>query len=114
MRGFLFLGCPTGCRCTHLRLGGTAGHTGPHVRGQYPHGEHCADRWDDIKGAFAIPISLIRHPNYTRPSPWVHKLIADLTVQYTGYNNGYLRAAWTLMRPRGWRSRTTLEMHARS
>ncbi|MDR7099341.1 hypothetical protein J2X04_001688 [Lysobacter niabensis] len=70
-----------------------------------------AERWDDIHGgmAFIIPVSLIRHPNYARLSPWAHKLLADLSTQYSGYNNGYLCAAWTLMRQRGWRSRTTLE-----
>jgi hypothetical protein len=69
-----------------------------------------AERWKDIKGgmAFIIPVLLIRHPNYRLVSPWAHKLLADLSTQYSGFNNGYLCAAWTLMKERGWNSRTTL------
>jgi hypothetical protein len=69
-----------------------------------------ADRWNDIKGgmAFVIPVPLIRHPNYRLVSPWAHKLLADLSTQYSGFNNGCLCAAWTLMKERGWNSRTTL------
>lgn len=70
-----------------------------------------SERWGDIRGgmAFVIPVALVRHPSYRLASPYVHKLIADLSTQYTGYNNGYLCAAWSLMRERGWRSRSTLE-----
>lgn len=73
-----------------------------------------ADRWADIKGgmAFVIPVQLIKHENYRRLSPWAHKLIADLSTQYGGYNNGYLCAAWTAMQPRGWKYRTTLDKAA--
>lgn len=68
------------------------------------------DRWGDIKGgmAFIIPVQLIRQESYKLLSPWAHKLLADLSTQYTGFNNGYLCAAWTLMHDRGWNSRTTL------
>jgi len=66
--------------------------------------------WHDIDGgsAFVIPVSLIRHENYSRLSPWGHKLIADLARQFTGFNNGYLCAAWSLMRKCGWKSPVTL------
>lgn len=69
-----------------------------------------ADRWTDIKGgmAFVVPVQLTRHESWRLMSPWAHKLVADLSTQYTGYNNGYLCAAWTLMKERGWKSRTTL------
>jgi hypothetical protein len=69
-----------------------------------------SDRWSDIKGgmAFVIPLDLIRHESYRLMTPWAHKLLADLSGQYTGYNNGYLCAAWKLMERRGWNSRTTL------
>jgi hypothetical protein len=68
------------------------------------------ERWADIKGgmAFIIPVQLTRHESYRLLSPWAHKLLADLSGQYSGYNNGYLCAAWTLMKERGWRSKTTL------
>ena len=66
--------------------------------------------WSDIDGgmAFVIPVSLIRHENYKRLSPWAHKLIADLSRQYSGFNNGYLCASWSLMRECGWNSSVTL------
>jgi len=67
-------------------------------------------RFDDIdgKGAFVIPLTLLRHPNMVSLSPYGHKLILDLGKQYTGYNNGYLCAAWSLMSEQGWNSPTTL------
>lgn len=67
-------------------------------------------RWSDIYGgsAFVIPVTLLRHPNYRRLSPWAHKLVADLACQYGGHNNGYLCASWTLMREQGWRAEHTL------
>jgi hypothetical protein len=34
----------------------------------------------------------------------------DLARQYSGFNNGYLCAAWELMRAVGWRSRETLDI----
>jgi len=68
------------------------------------------DRWGDIKGgmAFIVPVQLTRHESWRLMSPWAHKLVADLSTQYSGYNNGYLCAAWTLMKLRCWNSRTTL------
>lgn len=68
------------------------------------------ERWGDIKGgmAFIVPVQLTRHESWRLMTPWAHKLVADLSTQYSGYNNGYLCAAWTLMQHRGWHSRTTL------
>ena len=65
-------------------------------------------RWDDYGGkpTFAVPMALIRHPNFTRLSAWGHKLIADLAAQYTGKNNGYLCATRSLMESRGWNKNT--------
>ncbi|UZW60272.1 hypothetical protein [Lysobacter enzymogenes] len=67
-------------------------------------------RWDDIDGgaAFVVPYTLLRHPNFTRLSAYAHKLLMDLACQYTGFNNGYLCAAWTLMRDAGWKSENTM------
>jgi hypothetical protein len=68
------------------------------------------NRFSDIdgKGALAIPMTLLRHPNMVNLSPFGHKLILDLGSQYTGFNNGYLCASWSLMAPLGWRSSFTL------
>lgn len=68
------------------------------------------NRFKDIDGkaAFALPLTLIRHENWTRLTPYANKLIMDLGAQYTGFNNGYLCASWTLMQERGWRSSLTL------
>ena len=37
------------------------------------------------------------------------KLFLDLQAQYNGFNNGDLCITWSIMRKRGWRSRTTLQ-----
>lgn len=67
-------------------------------------------RWNDIHGgtAFIIPVTLLRHVNYRRLSPWAHKLVSDLACQFTGHNNGWLCASYTLMQNQGWRSENTL------
>ena len=62
----------------------------------------------DGKAAFAIPMTLLRHPSMAQLSPYGHKLILDLGTQYTGFNNGYLCASWSLMKDRGWKSSCTL------
>jgi hypothetical protein len=41
-------------------------------------------------------------------SPFAVKLLVDLAAQYKGSNNGDLCAAWSVMHPRGWRSKETL------
>jgi hypothetical protein len=66
--------------------------------------------WREIDGgmAFIIPLSLLRHPNLRRSSPYTCKLLFDLGTQYTGFNNGYLCASWALMQHQGWNSPTTL------
>jgi len=62
-------------------------------------GKPGSERWADIKGgmAFVIPVQLIRHESYRLMTPWAHKLLADLSTQYSGYNNGFLCPAWTLL-----------------
>lgn len=68
------------------------------------------NRWSDIDGghAFVIPLTLLRHANYIRLSHHSNKLLMDLARQYTGFNNGYLCASWSLMKLCGWRSSGTL------
>lgn len=72
------------------------------------------NRWNDVDGgsAFVIPYTLLRHPNYRRLSPYGHKLIADLGCQYTGFNNGYLCASFSLMKEQGWHAPMTLHKAA--
>jgi hypothetical protein len=66
--------------------------------------------WSDVDGgyAFIIPVTLLKHPNFIRLSPYGVKLVMDLGRQYSGFNNGYLCPAWTALKPMGWRSRTTI------
>ncbi len=60
-------------------------------------------------GGFApLPYVVLRSHSYSRLSPHAVKLLFDLLAQYNGGNNGDLSPAWTLMQPRGWRSRETL------
>jgi len=53
---------------------------------------------------------ILNSPEYARLSPKAVKMLLDIWVQYTGFNNGDLSAPWSLMRPRGWQSKGT--MHA--
>lgn len=69
-----------------------------------------SSEWNELdgNGVFAIPRTLLTHDNFRRLSPYGNKLINDLARQFTGYNNGYLCCAWTLMKGEGWRSPSTL------
>ena len=66
--------------------------------------------WKDIYGgqAFVIPLALLKHDNFRRISPYACKLLFDLGQQYNGSNNGYLHPGIKIMKPLGWRSRSTL------
>lgn len=56
----------------------------------------------------ALPLHILESPEYSEiPLPSL-KLLIDLLSQYNGFNNGDFCAAWTLMEPKGWRSRDTL------
>ena len=55
-----------------------------------------------------IPHSVMRHPDYISLSPSAKSLLFELALQYNGYNNGDLSAAWSIMSKRGWNSKTTL------
>lgn len=60
-------------------------------------------------GRFAgIPHSVMNHPDYFSLSANAVRLLLEMSRQYNGRNNGDLSAAWALMRPRGWKSETTL------
>lgn len=61
-------------------------------------------------GAFvSVPLSVLNSRAYLTTSAYSRMLLFDLLSQYRGNNNGDLCAAWKLMRPRGWRSESTLD-----
>ncbi|QZA78649.1 hypothetical protein K4H28_04365 [Deefgea tanakiae] len=61
------------------------------------------------KGLFMpLPMVVITSEEFAALSPYAVKLIFDLASQWHPNRNGYLSAAWTLMQPRGWRSKATL------
>ena len=68
------------------------------------------NQWADVDGgsAFIIPVSLLRHTNFVRLSPFACKLVLDLARQYSGFNNGYLSAALSILKPVGWKSESTI------
>ena len=57
----------------------------------------------------AVPHAIIESEEYAELSAKAVKLLFDMYVQYRGNNNGDLAAAWKLMKPRGWKSRDTLD-----
>lgn len=67
-------------------------------------------QWAHVDGgsAFIIPVTLLKHENFIRLSPHGLKLMIDLGRQYTGFNNGYLWAGWSLLKDQGWKSKETL------
>jgi hypothetical protein len=50
----------------------------------------------------------MKHPCYITLTSKAVRLLLELAMQYNGYNNGDLSAAWSIMRGRGWNSRDTL------
>jgi hypothetical protein len=59
-------------------------------------------------GFVPLPFVVIRSHSFTLLSAHAVKLLTDLLAQYKGDNNGDLCAAWTVMQPRGWKSKDTL------
>ena len=61
------------------------------------------------KGRFVgIPYHVANSSQFSSLSAKANKLLIDLLVQYTGSNNGALSACFTLMKPRGWKSSSTV------
>lgn len=52
--------------------------------------------------------SVFAAPAFWQLTPHACKLLFDLMGQYRGDNNGNLTVAWSVVKKRGWRSRTTL------
>lgn len=62
----------------------------------------------DPGGFVPLPNIVIRSDQFTHLSAHAVKLLVDLLAQYRGSNNGDLCCTWSMMQPRGWRSRDTL------
>ena len=61
------------------------------------------------RGSFiAVPKQILESPQYAKLSAWSVKLLIDIYAQYNGKNNGDLCAAWSVMKPKGWKSKGTL------
>ena len=56
----------------------------------------------------SVPCAVLESQHYIKLSPLAKVLLQDLHLEFRGNNNGNLCAAWTLMKPRGWRSKTSL------
>lgn len=56
----------------------------------------------------SVPISVLNSKAYLDCNAHARMLLWDLFVQYGGFNNGDLCAAWKVMKKRGWRSEETL------
>lgn len=56
----------------------------------------------------SLPSNVLQSEEWAALTPFEVKMLIDLGAQYNGRNNGNLCAAWTVMKPRGWRSPGTL------
>lgn len=57
----------------------------------------------------AWPHACATHANYFILTVAAKALLAHFVGEFRGFNNGDLSCAWKTMKPRGWRSRTTVE-----
>src|SRR5260221_1413985 len=57
----------------------------------------------------ALPYEIFTSAQYATLSARAVKLLVDLMMQFQGMNNGDLAAGWSLMRERGWTSKSQLE-----
>lgn len=55
-----------------------------------------------------IPHAVMHHSDYIALSYTAKSLLFELALQYNGYNNGDLTAAWSILSKRGWNSKSTL------
>lgn len=61
-------------------------------------------------GAFGRwPHACAVHPSYSRLTIPARALLLDLIGQFNGFNNGNLTTAFTVLKPMGWKSRTTVD-----
>lgn len=57
---------------------------------------------------FTVPAAVLNGAAYIGLNAHARMLLFDLLAQYNGSNNGDLGVAFSLMKPRGWRSEHTL------
>ena len=57
---------------------------------------------------FQLRIDIITHENFYGLSPHALRLFIEFASQYNGFNNGDFCATWSMMKLRGWKSRSTL------
>lgn len=55
-----------------------------------------------------IPHAVMNHPDYVALSPNAIRLLLEMAKQYNGHNNGDLSAAFSVLKHRGFGSKTTL------
>lgn len=55
-----------------------------------------------------VPHVVMRHTDYIELSYTAKSLLFELALQFNGYNNGDLTAAWSILSRRGWNSKSTL------
>lgn len=60
-------------------------------------------------GRFAgIPHAVMNHPDYIALSAYAVRLLLEMARQFNGHNNGDLSAAFSVLKKRGFKSKTTL------
>lgn len=60
-------------------------------------------------GRFAgIPHHVMKHPDYIASSNGARSLLLEFSLQFNGHNNGDLSAAFSVLKKRGFKSKTTL------
>ncbi|HXG27267.1 MAG TPA: hypothetical protein VNJ47_00260 [Nevskiales bacterium] len=60
-------------------------------------------------GFSAWPRACARSENFYRLSYTARSLLFEFLTQYSGANNGDLTCAWTVLRVRGWNSKSTIQ-----
>jgi len=55
-----------------------------------------------------VPKTILDHENYLRMKWSARSLLWDIAAQFTGHNNGFLCASFSVMQERNWGSKTTL------
>jgi hypothetical protein len=62
-----------------------------------------------LKSFSALVHEIFQSPQFDALSPRAAKLLIQMYCQYRGTNNGDLCASWSIMRKRGWRSKSQLQ-----
>ena len=57
-----------------------------------------------------LPVEVVRSEQFARLSGAALKLLMELRLQYSGFNNGNLDCTWSRLHKRGWHSPVTLNL----